>query len=329
MQCVRYRIFLFVALGVSALAGRAIADEAGPNLIGVPVIPAPAETAPGAPTFVVNENALSYHYELNATNPGAGRTPKDVFTFTHFDVWTYGTNFLNVDGLKATNGETTPAAPCGFPNTETGCSGYTEIYGLERSTLGLNQLTGTKNFSTGPLTNVSLLFGFDLNTDNTNLASAKRSIEGGVQFNFAMPYNGFFNTGFVAYKEWQHDGIAAALGTNPGGSVNFNPTWGIEVLYEQPLGFLPPSIPVTFNSLITVHGPKGAGEPDAAPRIVELYSQQSLSLDIGQVVGGKPDIVSIWVAYRDWLNKFGLDPVASGLCCTHETQFILGATVEF
>jgi hypothetical protein len=42
--------------------------------------------------------------------------------------------------------------------------------------LGLNELTGTKNFSAGPLTNVALLAGFDLNTDNTNLKSAKRSI---------------------------------------------------------------------------------------------------------------------------------------------------------
>ena len=329
MHCGKYRVFLFVALGALAMACGAFADEAGPNLLGLPVIPPPAETAPAAPALIVNDNALSYHYEFNATNPGAGRTPKHVLTFTHFDVWTYGTNFFNVDALKATNGKTTPASPCGFPHANTGCDGYTEIYGLERSTLGLNQLTGTKNFSAGPLTNVSLLFGFDLNTDNTNLASAKRSIEGGVQFNFAMPYKGYLNAGFVAYKEWQHDGIAATLGTNPGGDVNFNPTWGIEVLYEQPLGFLPPSIPLTFNSLITVRGPKGAGEPAAAPRVVELYSQQSLTLDIGQVIAGKPDVVSVWAAYRDWLNKFGLDPVASGLCCTHETQFLLGTTIEF
>lgn len=150
-----------------------------------------------------------------------------------------------------------------------------------------------------------------------------------MQFNFSAPYKGFINLGFVAYKEWQHDGIAASLGTNPSGDVNFNPTWGIELLYEQPLGFLPAGIPLTFNSLITVRGPKGAGEPGAAPRIVEFYSQQSLSLDIGQVLADKRDAVSVWAAYRGWKNKFGLDPVASGLCCTHETTFLLGTTVTF
>jgi hypothetical protein len=323
----RHNLVLLVFLILVGVPVLAVADEAGPNPIGLP-IPAPELAAPTAP-FIVNENAIGYHYEFNATNPDAGRTPKHVLTYTHFDVWRYGTNFLNVDALRATNGKATPASPCGFPNLNTGCSGYTEIYGLLRSTFGWNELSGTKYFTVGPLTNISFLLGADLNTDNTNLGSAKRSIEAGLQFNFATPQKGFVNLGLVGYKEWQHDGIAASLGTNPSGDVNFNPTWGLEFLYEQPLGFLPPSIPLTFNSLITVRGPKGSGEPGAARRIVEFYSQQSLSLDVGKVVAEKPDLVAVWVAYRGWLNKFGLDPKTSGLCCTHETSLLLGTTVTF
>ncbi|MBC8152801.1 MAG: right-handed parallel beta-helix repeat-containing protein, partial [Bacteroidetes bacterium] len=49
---------------------------------------------------------------------------------------------------------------------------------------GINGLT---------LTNVSLMVGADLNTDNTALGSAKRSIEAGIQFSFATPYKGFLN----------------------------------------------------------------------------------------------------------------------------------------
>jgi hypothetical protein len=312
MYVSRHSIVLWLSLIIACLPGIVTADEGGPNLIGLP-LPTLEAAAPTAPFFIVNENALSYHYEFNATNPGAGRTPKHVLTYTHFDVWRYGTNLLNVDALKATNGKTTPASPCGFPNLNTGCEGYTEVYGLFRSTFGWNELSGTKYFAAGPLTNISYLVGADLNTDNTNLASAKRSVEAGLQFSFAAPYKGFVNLGLVGYKEWQHDGIAASLGTNPSGNVSFNPTWGVEFLYEQPLGFLPPSIPLTFNSLITLRGPKGSGEPNAARRIVELYSQQSISLDIGKVVAEKPDLVSIWVAYRDWVNKFGLDSKASGL----------------
>ncbi len=96
-------------------------------------------------------------------------------------------------GLKATNGRVppfgTPAAPCDqgppvFPPGAEICPGYTEIYGFARSTLGWNQLSGTKAFSIGPLTNIEFAFGADANTDNTTLGSAKRSIQAGLQFDF-------------------------------------------------------------------------------------------------------------------------------------------------
>ncbi len=142
-----------------------------------------AKPVSAVPFFFVNDNSVSYHYEFMATNPGADKTPKHVLTFTHFDVWKYGTNFINIDWLKATS--RTPTA--------TGTEGYTEIYGFFRSTFGFNEVFGTKSFAMGPLTNVSLMVGADLNTDNTGLSSAKRSIETGIQFSFAMPYKGFLN----------------------------------------------------------------------------------------------------------------------------------------
>src|SRR5216684_5133602 len=101
-------------------------------------LPAKAKTPPPeAPFFLVNQNSLSYSYAFTANNPGAGKTPKDIVSFTHFDVWAYGTNFFNVDWLKATNGSNppngAPAAPCDDtflnpPPNPNGCSGFTEIY---------------------------------------------------------------------------------------------------------------------------------------------------------------------------------------------------------
>src|SRR6266852_3575487 len=119
---------LAIAVATITWAGSAFAAD----------LPAKAKTPPPeAPFFLVNQNSLSYSYAFTANNPGAGKTPKDVLSFTHFDVWAYGTNFFNVDWLKATNGKAppngTPAAPCDFNGTSV-CSGYTEIYGLFRST---------------------------------------------------------------------------------------------------------------------------------------------------------------------------------------------------
>jgi hypothetical protein len=293
---------------------------------------------PEAPFFFVNQNSLSYAYAFTANNPGAGKTPKDILSFTHFDVWAYGTNFFNVDWLKATNGKATPAAPCDFiapdPNA---CSGYTEIYGLFRSTFGWNQIFNTKAFAVGPMTNVEFVVGSDLNTDNTTLGSAKRSIQGGLQFDFATPYKGFINIGAFAYKEWQNDGFAArnadGTGLNLSGKVDFDATWAIEALYVQPLAFQP--LPLTFKSFAVIHGPKGCGEPcgpgPGLKRTTEYLTQQTLLLDVGKLAWGKPDQFAVWTAYRWWKNKFGIDPNQPGgsFPFTVESTWLTGATWTF
>lgn len=316
---------------------------------------APPPAAPPTPFFLVNENSLTYSYAFTATNPGAGTTPKSVVTFSHFDVWQYGTNFFNIEWLKAHNGANpypaanpgTPAAPCDtFPPTVVStCPGYSEIYGFIRSTLGWNQLTKSKMFSVGPLTNISFVGGVDVNVDNTTLGSAKRSIQGGLQFDVALPYKGSIQASINAYKEWQHDGFASAFPfqafPNPSGNVDFDTTWAVEVLYVQPLTFMPSNIPLTFSSFLLIHGPKGCGEPcgTANPatsgpgltRTTEYLTQQKLTLDVGAMLGNKPGMFSVFGAYRWWKNKFGIDPnqPTGFFCCTLESTWITGVTMAF
>jgi hypothetical protein len=322
---------LATAFAAAALAGSAVAAD-------MPVKAPPA--APEAPLFFVNQNSLSYSYAFTANNPGAGKTPKDILTFNHFDVWAYGTNFFNVDWLKATNGKNppngTPAAPCDFVPGTTGCSGFTEIYGLFRSTFGWNQVFNTKAFAAGPLTNIEFAVGADLNTDNTTLGSAKRSIQAGLQFDFATFYKGFINVGGYVYKEWQNDGFAAnGVGgnLNPSGKVDFNATWAIEMLYVQPLAFQP--LPLTFKSFAVIHGPKGCGEPcnpgPGLQRTTEYLTQQTLSLDVGKLAWGKADQLSVWTAYRWWKNKFGIDPNQPGFSFSNtvESTWVTGVTWIF
>ena len=168
------------------------------------------------------------------------------------------------------------------------------------------------------------------NADNTTLWSRKRSIEGGLQFEFETPYDGFHNAGFVAYKDWQEEDDGSPIaGTNPGGHVNFNTTWGIELNCVQPLGFLAIKHSPHLQGTGEHSWPKGAGEPNAPSRIAEYYMEQTLSLDIGQVIADKPNKVYLWVSYRWWVNKFGLNPSTTGLCCTTESTWITGVTFAF
>src|SRR5262249_41383785 len=148
-----------------------------------------------------------------------------------------------------------------------------------RSTLGFNEIFGTRAFSAGPLTDVSLMVGADANTTNDFIGSAKRSIEAGLTFSFAAPAHGILNLSPNVYKEWQHNGFNPP----PLDRVDFETTWGFEYLYIQPLSFvLPESIPLKFKAFGTIHGPKGLNT------VMEYYTQENLELDIGKLVNNHP-----------------------------------------
>jgi len=312
-----------------------------------------AEPPPGKPTqapkppsfFIVNDNVIGYYFLPTATNPGAGTTPKNVLFFTHFDVWSYGTNYVQVEFLKATNGRNpplgTPESPCdqggaAFPPGAKQCDGYSEVYGFWRGTLGWNQIFNTKAFASGPMTNIEFAYGVDLNWDNTTLASRKRSIQAGLQFDFATPYKGFLNVGVYGYKEWQNDGFASTFPfqpiPNPSGNVDFNPTWAVEVNYAQPLG----TSPFKYKALLVIHGPKGCGETcqplgPGLIRTTEYLTQQVLVFDVGQAFWNQPDRFAIFGGYRWWKNKFGISPNQPNgpFIGTTESTWLTGTAMKF
>ncbi len=305
-----------VALAASAIS--ASAADLG-------ALKSPPKAPELAPIFFVNDNTVSYSYQFRATDPGVyGKFGKNVVTFTHFDVWAYGTNFFTVDYLKSPSQD---PATCSTPGS---CPGATEIYGLFRSTIGFNQLFGTKAFTYGPLNNVSFAFGGDANTMNTDLAPATRKLYAGLQFSFDLPYKGYFNVSTLYYKSWGHNAFLAGSG-----ETSFDGTWAIETNYSMPLAFLPASIPLTFGGRVGIYGPKGTGSSFSTDKTTtEINAEQRLTLDVGKMVMGRAGVVDVFVAYRYWQNKFGINHSKSPVCvgtggsCT-ENAFSLGTSVKF
>src|SRR6266851_4518901 len=216
------------------------------------------------PFFFVIDNRVTYSYIFSGTDPGMftvrpngtidGKTEKQVYSFTHFDAWAYGTNFFTISMFKS--GHNDPASPCTNAGTIFGvpadCAGATEIYGLFRSTFGWNEIFNTKAFSVGPLRNISFEVGMDAGTDNTFLAPAKRDVVAGLQFAFDLPYKGYFNVAPLVYWEFfAHNAFNQCGLFGPGipgvtrlsdGNVKYNATWAVETNYYMDLGFLPPSM---------------------------------------------------------------------------------------
>ncbi|MGJ5084425.1 hypothetical protein ACQR06_02745 [Bradyrhizobium sp. HKCCYLRH1065] len=315
-------------------------------------VKAPA-VAPAAemPFFFVNDNRLTYAYEVTAAEPGlANKTAKQTYAFTHFDVWAYGTNLANLMLTKSDRAD--PASPCPVLQPS-GCAGATEFFGLIRSTFGFNQIFDTKAFTVGPLRNVSFEVGAEGQTKNEFLAPSKRALVAGLQFAFDLPYKGFIDIAPLVYKEWNHNAfltsafVAPVAPGIPDGNLEFRPTWAVEVNYYMDLGFLPENLQdFAISGRAGWYGARGTGTTTAQvplavqpPTAVELNSEPiRLTFDASKAIWGAKysHFADVWVAYRFWQNKYGLDHNVAPACtapatnrsCT-ESSLYSGITVKF
>jgi hypothetical protein len=326
------------AIAAAALSLAAIATVAPVSFAGaadLPPVKAKAKPVADVPFFFVNDNLFTYAVQFNATSPGVtAHTVKQVYAYTHFDVWAYGTNFITLSLAKSDHAD--PAVPCGDPfasNVNVGnCAGAAEFYGLIRSTLGWNQLFNTKMFSVGGILNdISFEVGVDGETENQYLAPNKKDIVAGLQFAFDLPYKGFIDIAPLYYQEWNHNayltpGLVGSGCVNVNGfctgiddgNTQFTATWALEINYYMDLGFLPEQINYfSVSGRAGFYGPKGAGSTPSAVQsfnntAIEINSEPiRLTFDASKAFypGGikYSHFLDVWVAYRFWENKFGLD----------------------
>lgn len=338
----------------AALALATVTSSGLANAADLAPMPTKAKPVPvyDVPFFIVNDNRVTYSYIFSGTDPGVAnpitgktKTEKQVYSFTHFDVWAYGTNFFTISAFKSDHNDPVANCPAGqFGN----CAGATEIYGLIRSTFGFNEIFSTKAFSIGPLKNVSFQIGGDANTENNGVGPAKRDIVAGLQFAFELPYKGFFNVSPLYYKEWNHNSfLQCGAGGVPGvtclrdGNTDFKGTWAIENNYYMDLGFLPESINYfSISGRFAWYGKKGSSNAPLAgtSSAVEFNSEPiRLTFDATKAMFGPKysHHLDMWVAYRYWQNKFGLDHKANAVCrvgdgksCT-ESSLYAGVTAKF
>jgi len=370
------------AIAAAAVSFAALASTGAATAADLPV--KAVKKAPDLPFFLLIDDRVTYSYIFDAVQPGMwsrkpdgtinSKTTKQVYSFTHFDIWQYGTNFFTISMFKSDHND--PANPCFNAGlavnpfagiVPASCAGATEIYGLFRSTFGWNEIFNTKAFTVGPLHNISFEVGMDGNTENRYFAAAKRDVVAGLQFNFDLPYKGYFNVSPLVYWEFYNHNGFAQCGSGfsgpvpfpaPGatcltdGNTSFKPTWAIETNYYMDLGFLPENMQYfSISGRAAWYGKKGTDtEPlpvnianGVLPTKVEFNSEPiRLTFDASKAVWGAKysHFVDVWVAYRYWQNKFGLDHNAAFACtigvpagqnngsCT-ESSLYSGITVKF
>ncbi len=227
-------ILFLAALALAGVAGaqdtRNMTDEAKPPQ--------------AVPFFLLVDNRATFAYQSTASQPGVtSKTAKQIFEFSHLDIWRYGTNLVLFDLLKSD--QAGAAAPSLSPSASTtGSAGTTEIYGFFRSTLGFNEVFGTTTFSKGPLHDVSLLIGGDADKED---GFSRLDGVAGFQLAFDLPYKGLLNVSPLYSKEADHIAFERCdvVGGIPGvscltdGKLTYRGTWAIETSYSMDLNFLP------------------------------------------------------------------------------------------
>ncbi|HTV37961.1 MAG TPA: hypothetical protein VMF12_16130 [Xanthobacteraceae bacterium] len=351
-----------VALAALIAGGAAgIANAADMPLKAVPLKP--------VPFFFVNDTSVSFTWYPASTDPGVAGSSAIVgggiagqkntfnryqFSIDHFDVWQYGTNLIH--GEFNQYGDQDPNL--GVP----GSNGAREFFGFWTGTLGFNELSGTKEFSTVLTKDVSFMLNLTGGVENDYLSEETTQIAPGIQFALNLP--GVVNVGIAAYKEYTHNNFdacgPAAFGVAlngtcvGGGSFNgdreFEWTWKLFTFMSEPLTFLPPSMPITFENVLNVTGPKGTGISAANcvalgcsgslgafannESKTEVFEDARLSLDASKVFWNKPGIWDAYVGYRYWYNKFGTNHNAALFASiapdtSIESTAYLGTTYHF
>jgi hypothetical protein len=273
---------LAVALLVSLAALPRTAADDGP----------PGSASYRPPTFA--DDTLMYVYgpsyrnpfTVTPSQPGGADISRSAIEFKHVDAWKYGHNFVEIIVKKASAVE--PAAGGG--------DGAMGLYAIFRSGVGINRIAGAPLVALGPLRDIAIQAGVNLETKNSDYAPQERTLYFGPNLQFRVG-RGFFNVALQLRKEWNHNGH---LGTTESYDLGFN----VEPVWHLP--FRIGGAALAFDGFAAYNTPKGK---DAAGRDTkaELIARPLLKLDVGALTGLRPRLLELGVGFEYWRNMFGKD----------------------
>ncbi len=245
-----------------------------------------------AQTIQFQDTYLNLRYLFQDKQPGyAGNVDEVAGNISYANAWTYGSNFVSLDIENFDHRD--PA------NSVTGhaTSNSLEFYGVFRTVLSGNKIFGGDKFRFGPIRDIGLELGGDIDTQDDQFASYKRLVIAGPQFAFNLP-RGFLNLTVAVSREWNTDAFLPN-----GNSTNYQATYEFETAFAYPFDLGP--VPLNFTGFGNLIGPKGKGATGDTYHRVEILLHPKLLVDVGQLVGYQPRKIEAGIGYEYWHNKFG------------------------
>ncbi|ANQ86671.1 hypothetical protein [Azoarcus olearius] len=251
--------------------------------------------APAAQAATWSDTFIGYRYGTGFREPtNREEVEKHVLQFTHASGYSVGQNFLNLDVLQSDDKD--PASG--------GDTGATEFYLTYRHQVHLGKLFD-QSLAFGPVKEVALTAGFDLNTKNTRFAPRKRLLVVGPTLKFDVP--GFLDVSLLYGREWNHCGLGSPA--CPKSEIAFDPQLMLSVAWGIPFEAGP--VPLKFQGFLNYNSEKGKDYAGVSTR-PETLMRTSLMVDVGQMVAGKKNTFLMGVGYEYWRNKFGNHNYANG-----------------
>ena len=259
-----------------------------PGAVALPEKAAAAEILHRPPA----SDVVSYWYGATYRTPfvlkpgttQAADIERNAIEYTHVNFWRLGSNFADVTLSKS--GMVEPASGGG--------SGALEAYVILRSAIGLNEVTGTRLFRMGPVRDVLVELGANLETKNSAFAPAERTIYVGPKVEFAVP-RGYFNVGFHFRKEWNHEGVL-------GKAENYDPGFNVEPAWMVPFAIGKAHLAYTgFAEYNTAKGTDSFGKKTVPEFLLRNY----VALDLGALIFHRAQLVEVNGGFWYWHNEYG------------------------
>ena len=260
-------------------------------LVGLVCAASQVQAAGWSDTFIGYRYGSDFHEPNNPNSVG-----KNILQFLHSSSYSFGQNFVNLDVFKSDSKD--PTAGAGST------TGATEFYLTYRNQVHLGKLFD-KDLAFGPVKEVALTVGFDLNSKNTAFAPQKQLFVVGPTLKFNVP--GFLDISLLYGREWNHCGLGRPA--CPIVDITFDPQWILAAAWGIPFQAGP--VPLKFQGFINYNSAKGtdyAGVETAA----ETLMRTSLMVDVGQMVSSKKNTFLVGVGFELWRNKFGNEKTAKG-----------------
>ena len=238
------------------------------------------------------DNSISYTTSNQFTEPGvAKKVTKHIIEYVHANGYRLGNNLFRAKVMRSDENDP----------VDGGTKGATEVYVVYRHLLSLGALLD-RPVAFGPIKDVGLTVGFDLNTKDNAFGPRKRLLVAGPTLKFDVPPRAMFNLSLLAAQERNECNLPPCLAPGARQKITFDTFPLIHAAWRFPIAV------GSMNTRLEGFAAKGfrRGTDYVGNEVAhETLVRVAWLADVGAMVADRPNSFFAGVGYELWRNKYG------------------------